>query len=212
MTTAARPTLDPARGRTNAAPSLQISAKALPSHTKLKFRKPGQGAEYELSTEEMRQELFQNEADNSEKRFLDFKSDQKLQEEKRKFIEMAKREEEDDPESETDESESSSDDDDDDETEELMRELAKIKRERAEQQARKEQQRLEEEEEENQLKAASGNPLLTQQPDFSVKRRWDDDVVFKNQASGTDDKPKRRFVNDMLRSDFHRKFMNRYIH
>jgi protein CWC15 len=41
-----------------------------------------------------------------------------------------------------------------------------------------------------------------------MKRRWDDDVVFKNQARGTDDKNKKKeFINDMLRSDFHKKFM-----
>lgn len=44
--------------------------------------------------------------------------------------------------------------------------------------------------------------------DFSVKRRWDDDVIFKNQARGTDDRNKKKeFVNDLLRSDFHKKFM-----
>jgi len=41
-----------------------------------------------------------------------------------------------------------------------------------------------------------------------MKRRWDDDVVFKNQARGTEDKNKKKeFVNDMLRSDFHKIFM-----
>ena len=28
-----------------------------------------------------------------------------------------------------------------------------------------------------------------------MKRRWDDDVVFKNQARGTDDKKDKEFVN-----------------
>jgi hypothetical protein len=31
--------------------------------------------------------------------------------------------------------------------------------------------------------------------------------VFKNQARGTEDKKKKEFVNDMLRSDFHKRFM-----
>ena len=48
--------------------------------------------------------------------------------------------------------------------------------------------------------------------DFGVKRRWDDDVVFKNQARGTEDRNKRKeFVNDLLRSDFHKKFMAKYV-
>jgi len=44
--------------------------------------------------------------------------------------------------------------------------------------------------------------------DFNVKRRWDDDVIFKNQARGADERGKKKeFVNDLLRSDFHKKFM-----
>ena len=45
---------------------------------------------------------------------------------------------------------------------------------------------------------------------FAVKRRWDDDVVFKNQAR----EPKQeeqRFINDTVRNDFHRRFLNKYI-
>jgi protein CWC15 len=42
---------------------------------------------------------------------------------------------------------------------------------------------------------ALGNPLLNK-PDFNIKRRWDDDVVFKNQARGTEDKGKKKeFIN-----------------
>ena len=69
---------------------------------------------------------------------------------------------------------------------------------------------------------ASGNPLLDlgrggrggdgdgAAADFSVKRRWDDDVVFKNQTRGEPER-KKRFVNDTIRSDFHRRFLNKYI-
>lgn len=57
--------------------------------------------------------------------------------------------------------------------------------------------------------------------------RWDDDVVFRNQARGTENKGKKEFVNvtvprvflvllalmdlfqDLLRSDFHKRFMVR---
>ncbi|EMP36149.1 Ferritin heavy chain [Chelonia mydas] len=64
----------------------------------------------------------------------------------------------------------------------------------------------------------SGNPLLNltgpvqPQANFKVKRRWDDDVVFKNCAKGIDEMKKdKRFVNDTLRSEFHKKFMEKYI-
>jgi protein CWC15 len=39
-----------------------------------------------------------------------------------------------------------------------------------------------------------GNPLLNPKA-FNVKRRWDDDVIFKNQARGTEQKGKKEFVN-----------------
>lgn len=40
--------------------------------------------------------------------------------------------------------------------------------------------------------------------------RWDDDVVFKNQARG-ETKTAKRFVNDTIRNDFHRKFLHKYM-
>jgi protein CWC15 len=104
---------------------------------------------------------------------------------------------------------SSSDDDEEDETAALMRELEKIKKERAEAKAKEERERAAEEEEQREIDVARGNPLLNKN-DFTMKRRWDDDVVFKNQARGTEDRNKKKeFINDMLRSDFHKKFMVR---
>jgi hypothetical protein len=41
---------------------------------------------------------------------------------------------------------------------------------------------------------ALGNPLLNPRA-FNVQRRWDDDVIFKNQARGTEQKGKKEFVN-----------------
>lgn len=62
----------------------------------------------------------------------------------------------------------------------------------------------------------SGNPLLNYsgqaaKSDLKVKRRWDDDVVFKNCARSEPDKKKDQFINDSLRSEFHRKFMEKYV-
>merc|ERR1712217_182021 len=45
---------------------------------------------------------------------------------------------------------------------------------------------------------------------FFLEKRWDDDVAFKGQAKCEPCKP-RRFINDTVRSDFHKKFMHRYI-
>lgn len=44
-----------------------------------------------------------------------------------------------------------------------------------------------------------------------IKRRWDDDVVFKNCARSEPDKKGQLFINDSLRSEFHKKFMEKYI-
>jgi len=41
---------------------------------------------------------------------------------------------------------------------------------------------------------------------FGVKRRWDDDVIFKNQARGVSETPKKEFVNDLLRTVSHHLF------
>lgn len=97
-----------------------------------------------------------------------------------------------------------------DEEAELLAELERIKKERAEEAARK--QKTVDAEKESQLReeVARGNPLLNQNLAFQVKRRWDDDVVFRNQARG-EPKAQKRFVNYTIRNDFHKRFLNRYI-
>ena len=97
-----------------------------------------------------------------------------------------------------------------------MKELEKIKQERAEEQERQQREVEEAEMREREERAIQGNPLLNDfdmqstTSEVKLKRRWDDDVIFKNQSRG-EDKPQKRFINDMLRSDFHRKFMSKYI-
>lgn len=94
-----------------------------------------------------------------------------------------------------------------------MRELEKIKRERQEQKEKEvghnhqslcmvfsdnswvqEREREAKEQEQREYDIARGNPLLNPQ-DFNIKRRWDDDVVFKNQARGSEVKKGPEFVN-----------------
>lgn len=115
-----------------------------------------------------------------------------------------------------DEEDSESSDDEDD-TEALLAELNKIKKERAMDQAKKEIERRQEEERIRMENILSGNPLLTHyssgsaKSDHKVKRRWDDDVVFKNCAKSEPEKKTNVFINDSLRSDFHKKFMEKYV-
>jgi protein CWC15 len=56
-------------------------------------------------------------------------------------------------------------------------------------------------------KDGSASPAPSSMSGFSVKRRWDDDVIFKGQARGTSETPKKEFVNDLLRTEFHRRFL-----
>ncbi|KAF2545321.1 hypothetical protein F2Q70_00023513 [Brassica cretica] len=108
-------------------------------------------------------------------------------------------------------SDDESDDGDEDYTEALMAELDQIKKARVEERLRKEKQQQMEELNAKEEELLKGNPLLNNAPtSFSVKRRWDDDVVFKNQARGEIKAPK-RFINDTIRNDFHRKFLHRYM-
>ncbi len=114
-----------------------------------------------------------------------------------------------------------SDSDDDDDEAELLAELARIKQEREEVAARKAAEEAASAWKEERQEMMRGNPLLQDKlagdasgaggsTNFALKRRWDDDVVFKNQARN-EPKQQRRFVNDTLRSDFHKRFLERYI-
>merc|ERR1712146_539585 len=104
---------------------------------------------------------------------------------------------------------SDGDDDEDEDTEELMRELAKIKKEREEEEEKKKEEQRKEDERSRRDEIMKGNPLV-HGSDVSLKRSWDDDTVFKNQAR-TAPKQKNRYINDAVRSDFHKKFLNKYV-
>ncbi|KAI1816748.1 Pre-mRNA-splicing factor Cwf15/Cwc15 [Poronia punctata] len=240
MTTAHRPTFDPARGK-DALRGPAYHQRLLPAHTQLKFRQPGQGGDADDEVRDLRAELLaaeaahfakrnggalpdangDNEAETSAtasntKRPLEIASqadgEEDLAAKRRRILEATR---EIDADSEEDEDEDSEDDSDsdseDDEDAELQRELEKIKRERAEKREREERERAAAEQEERERDIALGNPLLNPKK-FEIKRRWDDDVVFKNQARGTEDKGKQKeFINDLLRSDFHKRFMSKYV-
>jgi len=114
------------------------------------------------------------------------------------------------------ESDEDSDEDDDDDELELMRELERIKKERAAEAAKKEREAADEAAAEADSSILQSNPLLDPTArgggasSFAVKRRWDDDVVFKNQGREPK-KEGRRFINDTVRNDFHKRFLNKYV-
>ncbi|XP_032878291.1 spliceosome-associated protein CWC15 homolog [Amblyraja radiata] len=229
MTTAARPTFEPARGGKGKGEgdlsqlSKQYSSRDLPSHTKIKYRQPTQDV-----PEEVRGRDFRRDLEDRERAVVRDKNRDRPPREhttsssKRPRLDQipAANLDADDPLTDEEEEEdsakdsSSDDDDDDDDTAALLAELEKIKKERAEEQARKEREQKAEEERIRMENILSGNPLLNLigQSNFKVRRRWDDDVVFKNCAKGIDEaKRDKRFVNDTLRSEFHKKFMEKYI-
>jgi len=220
MTTAARPTFDTARGGAQRGEgnlsmlSKQYSSRDLPSHTKIKTRQPGQDTANEIRGRDFKHDLLDRERSSREK---NKKSDSSSSySAKRPRIDHGQIShaaiDADDP-VDADEDDSDDSDDDDDDTAELLAELQRIKRDRAEEMLKKEQEKRVEEERIRTEHLLSGNPLLNKQAegDFKVNRRWDDDVVFKNCAKDDDDKPKPGFINDTIRSDFHKRFMEKYI-
>ncbi|XP_054283716.1 protein CWC15 homolog [Macrosteles quadrilineatus] len=217
MTTAARPTFEPARGgqgrgeKDLSAISKQYSSRDLPGHTKLKFREHGQGTTDELRGRDFRRELEERE---KEKERGGRRMPEPRDSNKRLKLDQvpAASLDADDPLNEDD----SDDGDSDDDTAQLLAELARIKKERALETLRKETERRQEEERIRMENILSGNPLLNYsaqatKSDLKVKRRWDDDVVFKNCARSEPEKSKNTFINDSLRSEFHRKFMEKYV-
>lgn len=114
-------------------------------------------------------------------------------------------------------SDEDSDDDDDDEDDEvaLKAELAKIRAEREAVKRKEEEEKAAVEEEKLEEAALLGNPLLAGDADAGapggrLKRRWNEDVVFRNQAKG-EPQVKKRFINDTVRNDFHKRFLNKFI-
>ncbi|PHH74511.1 hypothetical protein CDD80_3016 [Ophiocordyceps camponoti-rufipedis] len=255
MTTAHRPTFDPARGK-EALRGPAYHQRLLPAHKQLKYRQAGQGgdadahegaAQRDLAAELLAAEEAARAKRSGQAKKLDAAFDEKEgsgvkeEEEVGSFVggdgkrrgedgldeEAAKRrrvlletrdvdaDEESGAEEDDDEDDDDDDDDDDEEDEdaELQRELERVRHERQEKKQREEKAQAEAEARERERAIALGNPLLNKQ-DFSAagRRRWDEDVVFKNQARGTEDKGKKKeFVNDLLRSDFHRRFMSKYV-
>lgn len=228
MTTAARPTWAPAKGGNEQGgtrifgPSQKYSSRDIASHTTLKPRKDGQDTQDELQRRDLKEELEERERRHFSSKDKGYGEDRDRRKSGHHLLEGSRKELEDrivprsadaddaDLDVKSDDDSDEDDDDDEDDTEALLAELEQIKKERAEEKLCKER---EEQEEELKLKEAElirGNPLLNNPTSFNVKRRWDDDVVFKNQARGETKAPK-RFINDTIRSDFHRKFLHKYM-
>lgn len=108
-------------------------------------------------------------------------------------------------------SDSDDDDDDDEELAEIQRQLEHIKRVKAEEIAKKEREEAEQKEKEREAQIAAGNPLMAGEQDGRVAvKKWYEETIFKHQAAG-EQEYKKRFINDTVRNDFHKRFLAKYV-
>jgi len=226
MTTAARPTWAPAKGGNEQGgarifgPSQKYSSRDIAAHTTLKPRKEGQATQEELEKRNLREELEERERRHFSSKDRSYNDDRDRRKGGQLLLEGTRRDTDDrlvsrnidadDADIKVKSDDESDDEDDDDNEEALMAALEQIRKERAEEKLRKERELQEEELKVKEAELIRGNPLLNNPTSFNVKRRWDDDVVFKNQARG-EAKATKRFINDTIRSDFHRKFLQKYM-
>jgi len=184
----------------------------------LKQRQPGQGTHDEVARKDLKADLEDRERKaRGEKKSIEQASPPPPPPDDDDAMEVAIDDQHDYAKDDADDEEfarSSDDDDDDDDDDDealLLAELERIKKERAEEAARKAAEEAAIKEKERQEQIIRGNPLLDLVgEDHTVKRRWDDDVVFKNTCKGEPLK-KKRFINDTVRNDFHKKFLQKYI-
>lgn len=263
MTTAHRPTYNPARGSSYQGgnklymPSLQYSSKDLPGNLTLKQRKLGQGHQKDVNKIDFKKNLLEREnraksgktnvglvssiygdsEDFNETNLLgqsrnqDITSDLLALEEPQKKRRLDNEVETSEIRSNTVNNNNNShvfvqdiddefeedlssidaeEDEEEDDEEELMKEYEKIKKIREEEKKQKERELTEKMKQQSQEQILLGNPLLNDSHNYSLKKKWFEDTVFKNQAKN-EPKVKKRFINDTVRSDFHRKFIAKSV-
>lgn len=235
MTTAHRPTWKAAVGQANeggyAARGAAVSALDMPAHIVLKTRKGSQVVDRTAALQQSLLDLEQAEAKHAlPKRPIDERIEEqaqlKLLKQTADVDEKKLKEKYDDSDvddgggrdsesTDLDDSDSdddlSSDDDDEDDEAALQAELTKIRAEREQVKVRAQKEADAEENAKQEEAALLGNPLLSGQAlGGSKKRRWNEDVVFRNQAKGEPEQ-KKRFINDTVRNDFHKRFLNKFI-
>lgn len=244
MTTAARPTFNPAKGGSGMREkdlgklSQQTSSRDLPAHLTLKERAPGQGTIDEINGRDLLSELEEREKiarleKSREPQYkyvpsleqttqvrlaLKAERDKERAAEKDALLDIESQicpniinarkmaqldADEDFGDADFSESDFNDDDEDEDDSEELMAELNRIKQERL---AEEEKREKESKEREEQVRSN-----VIPEASFSIKRRWDDDVPFKNCARDEPDPRRKLYVNDTLRQEFHKRFMDKYI-
>mmetsp|Transcript_856 Transcript_856/g.1554 ORF Transcript_856/g.1554 Transcript_856/m.1554 type:complete len:249 (+) Transcript_856:160-906(+) len=222
------------------APSAGLSVLDMPAHTKLKFRTGKQVVDRQKALKESLKKLEAAEQEANKRLLQRPAVDEKVEEEGRlKLLKQTAEVDEaairakyddadasddddddggggwsdDDLDASSDEDDDDDDDDDEDDEAALQAELAKIRAEREAAKRKEEEEQAAKEEEKMEEAALLGNPLLANNNESSsgrLKRRWNEDVVFRNQAKG-EPEIKKRFINDTVRNDFHKRFLNKFI-
>ena len=225
-----KPTYNPIKGRPAFnLPTRMTNVRHQNAHMTMKLRKSGQSSVSEQKTKDYKNDLEEGAAKEEKKARGAGQADALVNPEEKANrallltdAEGSKKEYNDDDaiEGSDDEEDFDSSDDesnsDEDDEQELQAELERIRAERASAQSNREQEEKEQKELEHRESAVKSNPLLSGDFDNStsdvskIKRRWNEDVVFKNQARDEPD-TKKRFINDTVRSDFHRSFMRKFI-
>ncbi|ETO34510.1 hypothetical protein RFI_02583 [Reticulomyxa filosa] len=221
------------------APRRQVSSRDLPGQLAMKLRQPGQNTAQELAQRNLKAELEAKEVAYENQRNMDRAKQGLLPEPdfKHKAIThnekhhndtmlaiaynhpegLAEFDDSDDPIEDADNENTSAQDNDSNNNSDIKEK--RVAKEREEEMERKRQEMVQDE------AIKTGNPLMSEQwnginlgnasrpndndGSFNVKKSWTEDTVFRNQAPN---KPtQHRFINDTIRSDFHKKFMQRYI-
>ena len=201
------------------------------------FLKPKNSKEERLR---MIKELRKRERDEKRKKqkeeenelLQNFHKKKKITEKETEKIKIEKKSEKNSENNSEKEKNSEKSDEEKDSEEELMRELEKIKKEQEEENRKKNEEiKAKMEKEMNELKEKNetndggsfinssfdiyGNNntsySLSKRPEeFSLKKKWYEDTVFRNQ-SRKEEKIKKRFINDSVHSEFHYRFLDKAI-
>ncbi|KAG7882877.1 hypothetical protein KL937_000050 [Ogataea polymorpha] len=207
MTTAHRPTFDHARGRDNVRSTI-IHKRAMPAHMAMKYRREKRAtdddwdgpSEYEVDKSEVQQ--LRSELENQNRAKNEGENEENQPEidelERSKQLLLETKDINTDSESQSESESEEEEDEEEDEDAELLRELEKIKREKEARQAKQKEEELA-------RRAASSNPLV--QFSDSVHKSWRSTTFRRKEKASRQDS----YVNDMLRSDFHKRFMDKYV-
>ena len=90
----------------------------------------------------------------------------------------------------------------------LLLEYERIKKNREEEERIEKEKKYANLTKEEQEQIMNDNPVFDNS--YSLKKRWYEETVFRNQSK-TEPEKKKRFINDTVRSDFHKNFLKKYI-